>query len=315
MSELFWLEEPQESLRRARASGRFPQAILVHAAAGCGGEELAVFAAQAALCREPAAPCLHCTSCQRVAARGHADLYWVQPVEESKQVRVDQIRALNESLAMTSHEGGAAVAIIAPAETMNESTANALLKSLEEPRAAVTVVLVTAAPALLRPTIRSRCLQLPVRTPPRAESVRWLEAQRGPGPWAEVLEVHADAPLAALRSDPKEIAALRADTRATLQAIVAGSRAPGNAAAAWPREAQFPLRLRCTEQWLTEQIANAVALPANRHLSEHGAMPKIGQLLRAAAQLQELWRLLDTPVNKVLGLEVVLWQLASLRGA
>ena len=55
---LFWLAAAEHSLRQARAADRFPQAILVHAAAGAGGEELATFAAQTALCREPGAPCI-----------------------------------------------------------------------------------------------------------------------------------------------------------------------------------------------------------------------------------------------------------------
>ena len=318
---LFWLEPAQQSLRQARAAGRFPHAILVHAAPGTGGEELASYAAQAALCREPAAPCGRCGDCQRVAARAHADLYWVQPLEDSTQIRVDQIRALIQSLSLTSHGAGAAVAILAPADAMNESSANALLKLLEEPRPGTTLVLVTASPTLLKATLRSRCLRLGVPTPTRAQTLAWLQEQRGAGPWEAVLDVVLDAPLAALQADPAQAAAFQRDTVAQLEAVAVGRRQPGELGAEWAREDRLSERLRCAVRWVTQaidrqvrQMHDDVANPATGHLSERDAMPKIAGLLRVAAELQVVWQQLATPINKALAIECLLWQVAALSG-
>jgi DNA polymerase III subunit delta' len=319
--QLFWLAAAEQSLRQARASGRFPQAILVHAALGAGGEELATFAAQTALCREPGAPCLRCAHCQRVAARQHADLHWVQPLEDSTQIRVDQIRALNQTLSLTSHAAGATLAILSPADAMNEAASNALLKSLEEPRPGTTMILVASAPALLKATIRSRCLRLSVPTPGRAETLAWLAAERGPGPWEEVLNAVADAPLAALQADAAAVAAFSKDTTAQLEAVLAGRRSPGDLGADWAREDRLLERLRCTVRWITDgleqqvrQLRAAVDKPGTQHLSEPAAMPKIARLLRVAAELQVVWQQLGTPVNKALAIETLMWQVAALRG-
>jgi DNA polymerase III subunit delta' len=320
-AELFWLSPAQQSLRQARATGRFPHAILIHAAIGAGGEELATFAAQTALCREPQAPCLRCADCQHAAARAHADLHWVQPLEESVQIRVEQIRSLNQALSLTAHGGGAAVAVLSPADGMNDAAGNALLKSLEEPRAGTTVILLASAPALLRATIRSRCLRLNVVTPGRAETLAWLQAQRGPGPWEEVLDVVADAPLAAVQADAPALAAFGRGTYAELDAVLAGRRHPGELGSEWAREERLTERLRCTVRWVTRgidaqlrQMHDGVANPGTRHLSERSAMPKIARLLRVASELQTVWQQLGTTVNKALAIESLMWQVAALRG-
>ncbi len=82
------------------------------------------------------------------------------PLEDSRQIRVEQIRELSEQLALTAHGGGATVALIAPADAMNANAANALLKTLEEPRAGVTLLLVASVPSRLPATILSRCQSL-----------------------------------------------------------------------------------------------------------------------------------------------------------
>ena len=70
---------------------------------------------------------------------------------------------------------------------MNENAANALLKGLEEPPAAAVFILVSGRPAQLLPTIRSRCVALPVPLPPREAALEWLVQQdQGPGALARL---------------------------------------------------------------------------------------------------------------------------------
>src|SRR5215472_13446215 len=107
-----WLDETKAALRIAYAAGRMPHAVLIQAASGMGGQGLGRWAAQLVLCTNPgAAPCGACASCRHVAEGLHPDLTIVGLIEESQQIRIEQIRELCAELALTSHQGGWKVAI------------------------------------------------------------------------------------------------------------------------------------------------------------------------------------------------------------
>jgi DNA polymerase-3 subunit delta' len=95
--------------------------------------------------------------------------------------------------------------LIHPAESMNPSSANALLKSLEEPSAGVVFLLVSHQPSRLLATVRSRCHALALSVPERALSLRWLQDQGRNAP-AAALAFSGDAPLEAslLQDDEAE---------------------------------------------------------------------------------------------------------------
>lgn len=99
---------------------------------------------------------------QRMNASGHCDFTIVQP-EIGKQLGVDKIRALDGFLHKTTAEGGYRVVIIDDADKMNKAAANALLKSLEEPRPKTIFFLVVSDSSTLPRTIFSRCQQLVFR--------------------------------------------------------------------------------------------------------------------------------------------------------
>lgn len=100
---------------------------------------------------------------RQVAQGAHpAVLHLTRPLNERTKgfrsvVTVEEIRRVNRFLGMTSHDGGYRVAIVDPADDMNASAANALLKNLEEPPARTLFVLISHSPGALLPTIRSRC--------------------------------------------------------------------------------------------------------------------------------------------------------------
>ena len=91
--------------------------------------------------------------------------------------QIEQIRALSDFLNVGSHRNGYRVVLICPAESMNPGSANALLKSLEEPSAGVVFLLVSHQPSKLPATVRSRCYSLALSLPPRALSLRCLQDQ------------------------------------------------------------------------------------------------------------------------------------------
>jgi DNA polymerase-3 subunit delta' len=319
-----WLAPLIEQLRRARASNRFPAGLLIHDERGAGGEALARFAAQLALCRQSDAPCGRCRDCRQWLCSQHPDFIDVTPIEDSKYIRVEQVRDLAQELALTSHSGGATVVLLNPADSMNPNAANALLKTLEEPRAGVTLILLCSVPSRLPATILSRCQRLKVIAPARAESIAWLERHRGAGPWSVVLDVLGNAPFEALAVDAGELARLKSETDRALSDAMAGRLDIAGTAERWAaKSAPFELRLACLETWITARIDQAAAktrqsseMRSSSHLSESSSDMNIALLLRVLDAAYELRRLRLTSINRSLALEQLLWQLPrAARGA
>ncbi len=103
---------------------------------------------------------------RRVAAASHADLLTIERVLNEKtkrmktQIAVEDVRRINGFMSLTPAEGGWRVVVVDGAEELNQASANALLKILEEPPPRAVLLLVCAAPGRLLPTIRSRCRRL-----------------------------------------------------------------------------------------------------------------------------------------------------------
>lgn len=319
LADLFWLEPQREQLRDARASGRLPAALLIRDLPGGGGGALALVAAQAALCREPGAPCGRCATCRQVEEGRHPDLWLIGPEGESKQIRVDQVRELSDTLALTGYSSGASVAILDPAEALNANAANALLKTLEEPRAGVLLVLVASLASRLPATIVSRCQRLTVRPPSRQACLEWLQRHgSGEGDWGAVLDVLGLAPLRALSVSPAELGQLRRETRDMLERALAGRLDCAAAAERWSRQA-FELRMACAENWVTERLLGRLGAAGNateaRPAGKPGVLdsgPSTLGLARWADALRDLANLAQTGVNRSLGVEQLLWQLVAL---
>ena len=121
----------------------------------------------------------------------------------SKEIRIEQIRALGGALNLGSHAGGRRVAVLYPADAMNVYTANALLKMLEEPPPRTVFLLVTDAPDRLLPTIVSRCRRVALGTPSAETALAWLRAQGVLHPEAGLAE-YGGAPFAVLRAAKAE---------------------------------------------------------------------------------------------------------------
>ena len=317
--ELHWLAPQVTALRQAAAQGRLPHALLIQDAPGGGGRELALYAAQTRLCSRAPAPCGQCVDCRRVAALAHPDLWLLVPEEDSKQLKIDQVRALNEALSLTGHGAAGSVAILEPAEALNANAANALLKTLEEPRPGVLIVLLTAAAGRLPATVRSRCQRLNVQPPGREACAAWLRHSRGEADWEAVLEVLGNAPLLALQQDPVLLLRVRDETHAQLDRARAGTLDMAQTAERWARDA-FELRMLCIENWVTRRISAQLTEPRRltelhtaTHLPAANSSMNIRSLIRFADALHELRRLATTTINKALAVEQLLWQLRAAR--
>lgn len=313
-----WLTEHMAALSSSRAANRAPHALLIHESPGAGGEWLAFWAARLFLCTADNKPCGVCTACKNTSESRHADLIVVQPTEESKQIRIEQVRDICAELALTSHQGGYKIGIISPADTMNRFAANALLKTLEEPSRNTLLILVASQPSRLPATIMSRCQRINIRPPDRAQSIEWLKKAKGAGDWGAVLDVIGDAPLAAMDLDPGEVAKLNAEVRQTLVDAMNGRADPVAVAERWSRS-EVALRLMCIENWLTERMRpRAAPTPDSVELRPGAHLPARDSVLNMRAsfglldRVRELKASLDAPINRSLALESVLRELRNL---
>lgn len=177
-------------------------AWLLHGPSGLGQFELALWLARSWLCEEasPQSPlaCGRCASCHAIDVHAHADLVVLMPETEmlargwplseraqgeiddkkrkpSREIRVDAMRDAIAFSQRTSARGRGLVVLVHPADRMNGITANALLKTLEEPPGDTRFVLATEAAHVLLPTIRSRCMGHAMAWPGSAESLAWLK--------------------------------------------------------------------------------------------------------------------------------------------
>jgi DNA polymerase-3 subunit delta' len=164
----------KEVIRRMINSGRLPGALLFAGEEGVGKKLFALEVARALNCRTPRnnEACGKCSACVRIGKinypereeteewnqiiwTDHADVGLV--VAPKRVLRVEQMRHIEKEANFRPFEGKARVFLIEEADRLNDASANALLKVLEEPPRTAHLILITARPAMLKPTILSRC--------------------------------------------------------------------------------------------------------------------------------------------------------------
>jgi DNA polymerase III subunit delta' len=151
-------------IARAASRGTLPPSLIFAGPDGVGKRMTAVALAQLMNCLQPDKfdgrdACGTCASCKRIARAVHADVLMIEPADTGT-IRIDQVRDAIERSAYRPFEGRRRVVIVNDAEALNAEAQNALLKTLEEPPAASTFILVTSRPDMLLPTVLSRCQRL-----------------------------------------------------------------------------------------------------------------------------------------------------------
>lgn len=159
-SDIIGQETAVGRLRQMLQRDQIPHALLFSGPAQVGKRLAADRLAAALLCATSRTdPCGQCPSCGRLARQEHPDLLLVEP--EGENIRIGQIRQLQEEAALAAYEGGRRVVIIDGAEKMNVPAMNSLLKFIEEPPAGVFILLLTPARHMLLATLLSRCAEIP----------------------------------------------------------------------------------------------------------------------------------------------------------
>ncbi|MCK4508727.1 MAG: DNA polymerase III subunit delta' [Desulfuromonadales bacterium] len=169
-------ERQKEILRRALANGRVAHAYLFSGPDGIGKRLMAMAMARAIVCLEQRG-CGHCLACRKIDHQNHPDLHILEP--DGKSIKIEQIRSFQRELNLKPLEAPRKICMIEEADTMTVGAANALLKTLEEPRGDTLLILLSAQPNRLLETIRSRCQPLPFTRHPNSRIQAELEKQLG----------------------------------------------------------------------------------------------------------------------------------------
>ncbi|MBI1265486.1 MAG: DNA polymerase III subunit delta' [Alphaproteobacteria bacterium] len=191
--DLFGQDRAAGAMEDALARGRMHHAWMITGPKGVGKATLAwrlarrMLGAPAAgpqpLSADPAHP-----ACRRIEALSSSDLLLIRRPFNDKtgklksEIPVEETRRAPEFFSKSAGEGGWRVCIIDSADELNTNSANALLKTLEEPPRRGLLLLIVNAPGRVLPTIRSRCRTLALRPPPVDDTARWLAERHGVAP-------------------------------------------------------------------------------------------------------------------------------------
>ncbi|HET8942911.1 MAG TPA: DNA polymerase III subunit delta' [Rudaea sp.] len=262
MSLATWHRDAWSRIVTRRARGTMPHALLLCGPPGLGKREFALALTHALLCEQPSQDgeaCSTCRACRLIAAGSHPDKIFItlELRDDGKprtEIVVDQIRALGARTAMTAQFGGFQIARIDPADSMNQSAGNALLKTLEEPTPATVIILIADQPSRLPATIRSRCQRIDFHLPSTGQALDWLQTQGIEAkPARAALQASSGNPGLALEWLRCGGLALREEVIKDLRALRAGRAAAVDVANRWSKS-QPESRL-----WFVAALAQAQA--------------------------------------------------------
>lgn len=265
---LLWTLESWNNLIERRRRERLPHALLLSGPAGLGKRHFAEAIAAALLCREPrpdGSACGQCGGCRLFAGGSHPDFLRLVPEEGGRTIKIDQVRAHNEFLALTAQYRGHRVSLIDPADAMTMGAANSLLKTLEEPSGGAVLLLVSDRPAALPATIRSRCQRIEFRPPARAQALAWLREETGAEDPGLLLDLAGGAPLVAAAMADGQRLEQRTRLFADLDALWSGRDEPVAVAARWHSGPGLPEALH----WLSLTLMDMIRLKlsaTDRHI-------------------------------------------------
>ncbi|WP_194721317.1 DNA polymerase III subunit delta' [Noviherbaspirillum malthae] len=335
-----WQESAWQQLQQLRE--RLPHAILFHGAEGIGKTFFAERFAQSLLCQSPVAgghPCGRCDSCGWFSQYSHPDYRRVRPelLDESeagegeegepaetkkskstkapsKEIKIDQIRALADFMNISTHRQGMRVILLYPAEALNTAAANALLKTLEEPPPATMFLLVSNNIERLLPTILSRCRKFALAMPAPEQALAWLKEQ-GVDDADVWLAEQGGAPLAAY-------ALAQSEVREVMDEFLRTLAHPGveTALKTADRMQKMPLNelVAWMQRWLYDMFSLKLAERIRyypRYRREIGALAervRMDDLLRVLKSVKERRAVADHPLSAKLFIEDMLLDYASL---
>lgn len=300
-----------------------PAAVLLTGAPGIGKTELGLQLAAAMLCEAGAGlrpACGQCPACHWFSQGNHPDFRLLTPVqdegktkgESAYEIKIGQIREIADFVTTGAHRAGRRIVLLDPADVMNGITANALLKTLEEPTANMHFLLVSSQPRRLPATVRSRCLQFQMTAPTTTETLSWLAAQ------STLPEAQLRTALSAAGGSPRLAKSLlEPGAKAAVEAVLAHISSLPEAGVLAVADRLTPidprLWLDLLRRW-TVDLALVASGGAARSFGEHGArlnqLGRLTNLTRLSAislRLDRQSALLSRPLNARLLCESILF--------
>lgn len=171
-----WQQTQWENLLQRHQQHTLPHALLFLGLEGIGKKQLARAFAKQLFCIQGKS-CDQCDSCHWCDVETHPDLKWITPEKEEGMIKIDQIRDVIDFVNQTGLQSRYRIVIIDPASSMNISSANALLKTLEEPAPDTLFILIASQLGKLPATILSRCQKIVFHKPEKKIALAWLQNQ------------------------------------------------------------------------------------------------------------------------------------------
>ncbi len=301
---------------------RLPHALLLEGPRGIGKRDFALALIAARLCVSPDSngyACGHCAACHWIAQSAHPDLRVLEPLpgdDETEQgatrkkyeITIAQVRALGDFMNLSSHRAGSRMVLIHPAEALNPASANALLKTLEEPSPNSTLVLVSHQANSLLPTIISRCHRISMPQPTAGDAGDWLQRQ-GVEQASLCLALAGGAPLLARTyADPQYLQA----RQQFLTALQKPKQLNWLQLAEQGAKADMAVRFDWLQQWLTDLVMVRLAGKVRYNLDFVSGLQDLAlqvnlmRIQKFADELAQIKRRLKHPLNPQLLLESVL---------
>jgi len=338
-----WQLNAWQQLQQMRS--RLPHAILFHGAEGIGKTAFAEQFAQSLFCENPLPDghaCGECGSCGWFVQHNHPDYRRVRPeiLEDedtadggdgaddagegkksakatkapSKEIKIDQIRALAGFMNVSTHRQGQRVVMLYPAEALNVAAANALLKTLEEPPPNTVFLLISNSLDRLLPTILSRCRKFAMPLPMPEDALSWLK-QQGVADADMWLAEQGGAPLTAQAQS-------KSDGRELINELLAYLSKPGidGALKCAERLQKTPLveLLGCQQRWLYDLFSLKMAGTVRYYPRYQKALAALavrvqtGDLLRALKASNERRAIAEHPLSARLFIEEMLLDYAKI---
>lgn len=180
-----WQNSTVNQLVELKQQKKLPHALLIEMRTSADSQAFGWYLAKALLCQTEtsAEPCDECKACQLMRANNYPDFSYTTLMENdkthklNKDIKIEQVRKLIHQISLTNSLQGGKVSLIYPAEKMNISASNSLLKTLEEPSAESTLILLTHHASRLPITIRSRCQKWVINNPGLETAQTWLKQQ------------------------------------------------------------------------------------------------------------------------------------------
>lgn len=159
------------------STNRLPHALLISGTKGLAKNSFTDQIVASVLClnrSDNQSSCGSCHSCQLLDAGSHPDHIEIRPEETGKQIKIEQIRHLRDKQQLTASVSQWKTIVISPADNMNVSASNSLLKLLEEPQHNTVLILISGHLEKLPITVKSRCQNYHLAAPSASEAIDWL---------------------------------------------------------------------------------------------------------------------------------------------